>query len=40
MGKGQAFVDFQKECLRLSKEGVLIAIASKNNEEDVLESVR
>lgn len=34
-GLGQAFVDFQKECLRLSKEGVLLALASKNNEEDV-----
>jgi FkbH-like protein len=34
-GLGQAFVDFQKECLRLSNEGVLLALASKNNEEDV-----
>ena len=34
-GLGQAFVDFQKECLRLSKEGVLLALASKNNEKDV-----
>ena len=34
-GKGQAFIDFQKECLRLSNEGVLLALASKNNEEDV-----
>ena len=34
-GLGQAFIDFQKECLRLSNEGVLLALASKNNEEDV-----
>ena len=34
-GLGQAFVDFQKECLKLSKEGVLLALASKNNEQDV-----
>ena len=34
-GLGQAFIDFQKECLRLSNNGVLLALASKNNEEDV-----
>lgn len=34
-GLGQAFVDFQKECLRISKQGILLALASKNNEGDV-----
>ena len=34
-GLGQAFIDFQKECLRLSSEGVVLALASKNNEQDV-----
>jgi FkbH-like protein len=34
-GIGQAFVDFQKECLKLLKQGVLLAIASKNNEREV-----
>ena len=34
-GRGQAFVDFQKAIFRLKQEGVLLALASKNNEEDV-----
>lgn len=34
-GLGQAFVDFQKECLKLSKQGVLLALASKNNAQEV-----
>lgn len=34
---GLAFRDFQKYALHLQKQGVLLAIASKNNEEDVLE---
>jgi FkbH-like protein len=34
-GLGQAFVDFQKQCLKLSKQGVLLALASKNNEQEV-----
>lgn len=34
-GVGQAFVDFQKECLKLLNQGVLIALASKNNEQEV-----
>lgn len=34
-GLGQAFVDFQKEVLRLAGNGVIIVLASKNNEEDV-----
>lgn len=34
---GLAFRDFQKYALHLQKQGVMLAIASKNNEEDVLE---
>lgn len=34
-GLGQAFVDFQKEVIRLAGNGVVIVLASKNNEEDV-----
>lgn len=34
---GSAFRDFQKYALHLQKQGVMLAIASKNNEEDVLE---
>jgi FkbH-like protein len=34
-GVGKAFVDFQSEIKKLSDEGVLIALASKNNEEEV-----
>lgn len=34
-GLGQAFVDFQKEIKKLSEKGLLLAVASKNNEADV-----
>lgn len=34
-GLGQAFIDFQKEIVRLSNKGVIIVLASKNNNEDV-----
>jgi FkbH-like protein len=34
-GLGQAFADFQSAAKKLAAEGVIIAIASKNNEEDV-----
>ena len=34
-GLGQAFVDFQKEAVAHSENGVIIVLASKNNEEDV-----
>lgn len=34
---GLAFRDFQKYALYLQKKGVMLAISSKNNEEDVLE---
>ena len=34
---GKAFADFQKYCLHLRSKGLFLAIASKNNEEDVLE---
>jgi FkbH-like protein len=36
-GLGQAFSDFQLVAKRWSSQGVLLAIASKNNEEDVWE---
>ena len=34
-GLGMAYVDFQKEIVRLYNDGVLLVIASKNNEKDV-----
>lgn len=34
---GKAFADFQKYCLHLRSKGLFLAIASKNNEEDVFE---
>lgn len=34
---GEAFVDFQKEILKLKKRGILLAIASKNEEDAVIE---
>ena len=36
-GIGQAFVDFQKEAKALLADGVVIVLASKNNEDDVWE---
>ena len=36
-GIGRAFVDFQKTMKSLSSQGILLAIASRNNEKDVLE---
>lgn len=35
-GVGKAFEDFQKEVFRLTKKGILIALSSKNDEEEVL----
>lgn len=34
---GKAFTDFQKYCLHLRSKGLFLAIASKNNEEDVMQ---
>jgi FkbH-like protein len=34
-GLGLAYIDFQKEIVRLYNEGVILVIASKNNEKDV-----
>jgi FkbH-like protein len=34
---GQAFVDFQNEILSLHSRGIIIALCSKNNENDVIE---
>jgi FkbH-like protein len=36
-GEGKAFQDFQKGVLALAKQGILVGICSKNNEEDVWE---
>ncbi len=33
---GNVFKDFQKDILELSEKGIIIAVCSKNNEEDVL----
>ena len=35
-GEGSIFSDIQKQILQLSKKGILLAIISKNNEEDVM----
>ena len=35
-GLGQAFVDFQKAIKKVAQEGTLLAICSKNNENDVM----
>ena len=34
---GKIFLDFQKEILKLYKQGILLAISSKNNEKDVFD---
>ena len=36
---GEAFVDFQKKLLKLSKKGILLAICSKNTESIALEAI-
>ena len=36
-GEGEAFLDFQREILNLTKQGILLAINSKNNEKEVWE---
>ena len=36
-GIGKAFEDFQNEILKLQKRGTLLAIASKNNQQDVFD---
>ena len=36
-GQGMAFAEFQQELQNLSRKGILLAICSKNNEEDALE---
>lgn len=37
---GQEFLDFQRELLDLQRQGILLAIASKNNEDEVLAVLR
>jgi FkbH-like protein len=39
-GPGLAFTEFQEELAHLSRKGVILAICSKNNEEDALEALR
>ena len=39
-GPGLAFVEFQRELANLARKGILLAICSKNNEEDALEVLR
>jgi FkbH-like protein len=39
-GPGLAFTEFQEELAHLVRKGVLLAICSKNNEEDALEVLR
>jgi FkbH-like protein len=39
-GPGLAFTEFQEELAHLSRKGVILAICSKNNEEDALEAIR
>jgi FkbH-like protein len=34
-GSGNAFVDFQKSLKKISSEGILLALCSKNNENDI-----
>lgn len=38
-GIGEAFVDFQKKIKNLSKQGLLLAIASKNNYKDGIDAI-
>jgi len=37
---GREFVDFQRELLELQRQGILLALASKNNEDEVLQVLR
>jgi FkbH-like protein len=37
---GSEFVDFQRELLDLQRQGILLALCSKNNEDEVLEVLR
>jgi FkbH-like protein len=37
---GSEFVDFQRELLDLQRQGILLAVCSKNNESEVLEVLR
>lgn len=37
---GSAYLDFQREILALFQRGIIIALCSKNNEQDVLEVLR
>ncbi len=39
-GPGKAFYDFQKELLKLYKQGILLAVCSKNTEEVALEAMK
>jgi len=39
-GLGLAYAEFQSELLNLARKGVILAICSKNNEEEALEALR
>ncbi|MDQ2670624.1 MAG: HAD-IIIC family phosphatase, partial [Gemmatimonadota bacterium] len=39
-GEGRAYLDFQRELLDLQRQGILLAVASKNNESEVLNVLR
>lgn len=39
-GPGKAFYDFQRELLKLYKQGILLAICSKNTEETALDAIK
>ena len=39
-GPGKAFYDFQKELLKLYKQGILLAVCSKNSEDIAMEAIK
>lgn len=39
-GRGRAFLDFQRELLDLQRQGILLAVASKNNPDEALAVLR
>jgi FkbH-like protein len=39
-GLGKAFIDFQKELLKLYRQGILLAICSKNEEKTALDAIK
>lgn len=39
-GEGRAYLDFQRELLDLQRQGILLAVASKNNHDEVMAVLR